>query len=77
MQKPVGGWRIRSKSRKNPRTNPPATLQRPTPPRRQSQFLFLPQVHDASPRVITQALALDVHLGKCHSGSTVFFFVFS
>ncbi|CAK9003574.1 unnamed protein product [Durusdinium trenchii] len=27
---------------------------------RQSHFLFLPQVHDASPRVITQALALDV-----------------
>ncbi|CAL1145459.1 unnamed protein product [Cladocopium goreaui] len=27
---------------------------------RQSQFLFLSQVHDASPRVITQALALDV-----------------
>ncbi|CAJ1453072.1 unnamed protein product, partial [Effrenium voratum] len=29
---------------------------------RQSNFLFLPQVHDASPRVITQALALDVPL---------------
>jgi len=29
---------------------------------RQSRFLFLPQVHDASPRVSTQALALDVPL---------------
>lgn len=29
---------------------------------KQSRFLFLPQVHDASPRVITQALALDVPL---------------
>ncbi|CAJ1362940.1 unnamed protein product [Effrenium voratum] len=29
---------------------------------RQSKFLFLPQVHDASPRVSTQALALDVPL---------------
>ena len=32
--------------------------------RKQSRFLFLPQVHDASPRVITQALALDVRLGQ-------------
>jgi len=29
---------------------------------RQSRFLFLPQVHDASPRVASQALALDVPL---------------
>lgn len=29
---------------------------------RQSKFLFVPQVHDASPRVTTQALALDVPL---------------
>merc|ERR1711920_383290 len=29
---------------------------------RQSKFLFLPQVHDASPRVATQALALDTPL---------------
>lgn len=28
----------------------------------QSRFLFLPQIHDASPRVSTQALALDVPL---------------
>merc|ERR1712039_816356 len=27
---------------------------------RQSRFAFLPQVHDASPRVSTQALTLDV-----------------
>ena len=32
--------------------------------RKQSRFLFLPQVHDASPRVITQALALDVRFGQ-------------
>merc|ERR1712187_417327 len=29
---------------------------------KQSRFLFLPQVHDASPRVASQALALDVPL---------------
>jgi len=29
---------------------------------RQSKFLFVPQVHDASPRVTTQALALNVPL---------------
>ncbi|CAE8700260.1 unnamed protein product, partial [Polarella glacialis] len=29
---------------------------------KQSRFLFVPQVHDASPRVATQALALDVPL---------------
>merc|ERR1712232_970641 len=27
---------------------------------RQSRFAFLPQIHDASPRVSTQALAMDV-----------------
>merc|ERR1711879_563532 len=29
---------------------------------KQSRFLFLPQVHDASPRVASQALALNVPL---------------
>merc|ERR1719237_977034 len=29
---------------------------------RESRFLFLPQIHDASPRVCTQALALDTPL---------------
>merc|ERR1712203_1250517 len=29
---------------------------------KQSRFLFLPQMHDASPRVATQALAFDVPL---------------
>merc|ERR1711948_193934 len=29
---------------------------------KQSRFAFLPQVHDASPRVITQALSLDIPL---------------
>merc|ERR1712098_835571 len=29
---------------------------------KQSRFLFVPQVHDASPRVVTQALSLNVPL---------------